>query len=78
MMFNKDNPHEQYAEKMSATAIEYAQSFDKDLNYSKESIRDLDAILEYYHTDMKVNQPTEGQLWSMATIYLDHILERPC
>lgn len=46
MMFNKDNPHEQYAEKMSATAIEYAQSFDKDLNYSKESIRDLDHILE--------------------------------
>ena len=69
MFFKKENEYSKYAKEKAQIAVEYAKDFNRDLNYSKDSIRDLEAILDYYHKDIEVSKPTENQIWSMATIF---------
>ena len=71
----------EYVEKKCEEAINYAKNFKKELDYSDESIKDLEAILEYYYRDLKPktfssffkkkekNKPTVNQVYSMATIW---------
>lgn len=58
-----------YASDMSQTAVDYAKEFERDFDYTGESIKDLEAILDYYSKDIKVAKPTENQIWSMSTIF---------
>ncbi len=60
---------------LTATAIEYAKSFDKDFDFSRESIENLEKILEYYHQDISKEQPTENQIYSMALIFGSYLGE---
>ena len=53
-----------YAQKMRATAIEYAQNFDKKLDFSENSIADI-----------AVSKPTENQIWSMSIIFGSYLGE---
>ncbi|GGI11534.1 hypothetical protein [Gottfriedia solisilvae] len=72
-------------------ATEYASSFNKTLNYSVESITDLEDILDFYSKDLngnilnkiirrvKKSGPTENQINSMAHIwgaYLGEVIIR--
>ena len=64
-----------YAQKMCATAIEYAQNFDKKLDFSENSIADLEEILDWYSKDIAVSKPTENQIWSMSIIFGSYLGE---
>ena len=57
---NKINEVEILSKKNCETAITYAKSFDKEFDYSKNSIDDLEEILDYYSKDMAESQPTEN------------------
>lgn len=63
------------AKKNSDTAISYARSFQKKLNYSKKSIDDLEEILDYYSNDALKSNPTEDQIWSMSIIFGSYLGE---
>lgn len=68
---------------LAQVAVRYAQSFDEELNFSKESIESVDKILDYYFEDLKNcaedEKPTEQQTWSMAMIwgaYIGEVMRR--
>ena len=64
-----------YAKKMCATAIKYAQEFDKKLDFSENSIADLEEILDWYSNDISISNPTENQIWSIAIIFGSYLGE---
>lgn len=51
------------------SAINYGTLFDKVLDYSAESIGDLDEILQYYYEAAKQEKTTDQQLWNIAVIF---------
>ena len=59
---DNNNQWSLYAQKMSVVAIEYANEFDKKLDYSEKSIIDLEVILDRYSKDIPVSKPTENQI----------------
>ncbi|WP_052339902.1 hypothetical protein [Gorillibacterium massiliense] len=75
------NPNETIINKNSNTAVEYAKSFGKNLDYSESSISDVEMILDYYSKELKPgffkslvrsitgNRPTANQTQSMAIIW---------
>ena len=71
----KNTEVELFAKNYSATAIEYAKHFSKNLDYSKDSITDLEEILDYYAKDVCVSKPTENQIWSMSLIFGSYLGE---
>ena len=55
---NKDNANKEveiFAKNYSATAVDYAKHFNKNFDYSKDSIADLEEILDYYSKDISVS-----------------------
>lgn len=64
-----------YAQRMCVTAIEYANEFNKKLDYSENSIADLEEILDWYSNDIAISKPTENQIWSMAIIFGSYLGE---
>ena len=72
---NMNHEWTDYAQKMCATAIEYANEFNKTLDYSENSIVDLEEILDWYSKDVSVSKPTENQIWSMAIIFGSYLGE---
>ena len=72
---NKNNEIEIFAKNYSATAIDYAKHFNKKFDYSKNSILDLEEILDYYSNDISVSKPTENQIWSMSLIFGSYLGE---
>lgn len=77
--FKKDNIQkveiENIVKKNSNTAINYAKSFEKEFDYSKNSIKDLEEILDYYSNDISKSKPTENQIWSMSVIFGSYLGE---
>lgn len=63
--------------KNSAIAVGYAKSFEKEFDYSENSINDLEEILDYYSKNAAQSKLTEIQIWSMAPI-LALIWKRSC
>ncbi|MBO9605565.1 MAG: hypothetical protein J7639_06425 [Paenibacillaceae bacterium] len=75
------NPNEKIIANNSQTAVKYAKSFGKTLDYSEASIKDVEEILDFYSKDLnpgffkrtirKISgkQPTANQIYSMATIW---------
>lgn len=68
---------------LAKTAVRYAQSFNEELDYSKESIKAVEKILDYYSKDLQNcaadEKPTEKQIWSMALIwgaYIGEVMRR--
>lgn len=55
--------------KNSAIAVGYAKSFEKEFDYSENSINDLEEILDYYSKNAAQSKLTEIQIWSMAPIF---------
>ena len=75
---NKDNANKEveiFAKNYSATAVDYAKHFNKNFDYSKDSIADLEEILDYYSKDISVSKPTENQIWSMSVIFGSYLGE---
>ena len=72
---NMNHEWTDYAQRMCATAIEYANEFNKTLDYSENSIVDLEEILDWYSKDVSVSKPTENQIWSMAIIFGSYLGE---
>ena len=72
---NTDNEWAVCAQKMCVTAIEYANGFNKKLDYSENSIADLEEILDWYSKDIAVSKPTENQIWSMSIIFGSYLGE---
>ncbi|MCT8335788.1 hypothetical protein NUH30_19030 [Leptospira sp. 85282-16] len=80
------NP-EQTAIKQAELAIKYAKGFNVELKFSEQDISKIESILDYYHQDLnpvffkkiirkfKNEEPTEAQIWSMATIWGSYIGE---
>jgi len=64
-----------FAQKMCVTAVEYAKEFNKKLDYSENSIADLEEILDWYSKDIAISKPTENQIWSMAIIFGSYLGE---
>ena len=76
--------------KLCQRAIQYGKSFSKNLDYSEGSLKDIEEILDYYHKDLKGSfiknivrkikkqEPTESQIWSMATIWGAYVGEVMC
>lgn len=58
-----------YAQKMCITAIKYGSEFNKTLDYTNQSIIDLEEILDHYSKDISISKPTTNQVWSLATIF---------
>lgn len=54
---------------MSEEAVRYGKEFQKNLDYSRRSLADLEEILEYYYHDRLMNHPTPNQVHSMALIF---------
>jgi len=83
-IFKKKSKYEQDVEYAYRKAIEYAKSFYKNLNFTKESIKDVEEILEYYANDLlqqkDTDEPvTENQIWSMSLwwgVYIGETLRR--
>ena len=79
--FKKQKKFSDIIEDFSNTAIEYAQSFEKKLDYSENSVKDLDEILDWYSKDIAKSKPTDNQIWSMAKIfgiYLGQVIIKNC
>ncbi len=72
---DNNNQWSLYAQKMCVTAIEYANEFNKKLDYSENSIIDLEEILDWYSKDISASKPTENQIWSMAIIFGSYLGE---
>lgn len=72
---NKNTQIENIAKTNSNTAVSYAKSFEKQFDYSKNSIKDLEEILDYYSNDISKSKPTENQMWSMAIIFGSYLGE---
>lgn len=72
---NKNNEIEIFAKKNSLTAIDYAKDFNKEFDYSKNSIAYLEEILDYYSNDISKSKPTENQIWSMSLIFGSYLGE---
>ena len=72
---DNDNQWSLYAQKMCVTAIEYANEFNKKLDYSENSIADLEEILDWYSKDIAISKPTENQIWSMSIIFGSYLGE---
>ena len=75
---NKDKANKEveiFAKNYSATAVDYAKHFSKNLDYSKDSMADLEEILDYYSKDISVSKPTENQIWSMSVIFGSYLGE---
>ena len=75
---NRDNANKEveiFAKNYSATAVDYAKHFSKNLDYSKDSMADLEEILDYYSKDISVSKPTENQIWSMSIIFGSYLGE---
>lgn len=66
---------EDAAAKLADTAVHYAKSFQKTLDYSADSIKDLEEILDFYANDLLKSRPTENQIWSMALIFGSYLGE---
>ena len=64
-----------FATKNCIAAIEYATDFNKKLDYTANSIADLEEILDWYSKDIPVSQPTENQIWSMAITFGSYLGE---
>ena len=64
-----------YAQKMCDTAIEYGKEFNKTLDYSENSILDLEEILDWYSNDITASKPTDNQIWSIAIIFGSYLGE---
>ena len=47
----------------------YGKSFQKEFDYSSNSIEALEEILDYYSKDLSKSSPTENQIWSRALIF---------
>lgn len=56
-------------ENLAATAVEYAASLGKVLDYTPASVSVLDEILQIYHGDIHHSEPTEDQVYSVALIF---------
>ena len=56
-------------ENLAATAVEYAASLGKVLDYTPASVSVLDEILQIYHEDIHHSEPTEDQVYSVALIF---------
>ena len=75
---NADNESSQLeirAQKMCVAAVEYANEFNKKLDFSENSIADLEEILDWYSKDISVSKPTENQIWSMSIIFGSYLGE---
>lgn len=72
---DRNNEFKIFAQKMSITAIDYAKDFNKEFDYSKNSIADLEEILDYYSNDISKSKPTEKQIWSMSMIFGSYLGE---
>lgn len=51
------------------TAIKYAKDFEKEFDYSRQSIESLDDILQYYYEEIQKTNPAEKSIWKMAVIF---------
>ena len=71
----QNDPVTENAKQNCNTAISYAKSFEKDFDYSRNSIKDLEEILDYYSKDISQNRPTEHQIWSMSVIFGSYLGE---
>ena len=81
-----ENP-ERTAINQAELAIKYAKSFNIELKFSEHDISKIESILDYYYQDLnprffkkiirklKNEEPTEAQIWSMATIWGSYIGE---
>ena len=56
-------------ETLAATAVDYAASLGKLLDYTPSSIPILDEILQIYYEDIHHSEPTEDQVYSIALIF---------
>ncbi len=72
---NKNSEFEAFAKRNSITAIDYAKDFNKNFDYSKNSIVDLEEILDFYSNDIFKSKPTEKQIWSMSIIFGSYLGE---
>ena len=72
---NMDQEWTLFARKNCIAAIEYANEFNKKLDYSENSIIDLEEILDWYSKDIPISQPTENQIWSMAITFGSYLGE---
>jgi hypothetical protein len=71
-------------------AIQYGKAFSKNLDFSENSLKEVESILDYYNKDLKGNpmknwmrkmkkeEPTDKQIWSMATIWGAYLGEVIC
>lgn len=64
-----------FAQKNCIATIEYANEFNKNLDYSENSITDLEEILDWYSKDISISKPTENQIWSMAITFGSYLGE---
>ncbi len=72
---NKKSEVESFVKRNSITAVDYAKDFNKNFDYSKNSIIDLEEILEFYSNDISKSKPTENQMWSMSIIFGSYLGE---
>lgn len=75
---------------LSQRAVEYGKSFSKKLDFSEESLKDVEEILDYYYKylqgnfikniirKLKKQEPTDSQIRSVSTIWGAYIGEVMC
>lgn len=58
-----------------ALAIDFGKRLSKELDFTVDSLADLEEILECYSKDISVSKPTENQIWSMSVIFGSYLGE---
>lgn len=51
------------------TAIEYAKTLNKHLDFSEASLADVEEILDQYYEDLSSKNPTQDEIESLAMIW---------
>ena len=72
---NEDDALINEIKRLSNTAVAFAGEFNKQFDYSAESIESLEEILDYYSKDISVSKPTDNQIWSMSLIFGSYLGE---
>lgn len=55
--------------KLCDTAVKYGSAFHKELNFSADSIAELEKILQYYHEEYRENRAADNQLWNLSVVF---------
>lgn len=65
----KDNPTELKMKSLAEKAVEHGKRFNYDFDYKKESIDELEEVLDKYESATKKVHATDEEIWELSLLF---------